>query len=230
MTTAPSTPTRSLLTRVLTAIAALMPARRGRAGAAPAAATFASQAQWARLAQAATRFFDARGLAPEHPGAPWPEAGARLLHKGQRRYLVHAAHWQAPRVDAATVQAVIRAVARHQATAGILLCAGDVFTPAARALARENAILLLDPRQLQPPQRAGDGAAAPAAKPAPSASRAGPASTLAAPLTLPPAPAPAPAAPRRPVLRPDHQVRGRRDFMPTVPIAPSELAAPRCAS
>ena len=226
MTTASAPPSPSLLARVAAALAAWLPARRARL-ARPGAAAGAS-AQWTQLAQLATRFFDVRGLAPEDPAQPWAEAGNRLLRKGPRRYLVHAAHWQAPRVDAATVQAVIRAVARHQATAGILLCAGDVFTPAARALARENAILLLDPRQLQPPQRAGDGAAAPAAKPAPSASRAGPASTLAAPLTLPPAPAP--AAPRRPVLRPDHQVRGRRDFMPTVPIAPSELAPPRCAS
>ena len=220
MTTAPSTPTRSLLTRVLTAIAALMPARRGRAGAAPAAATFASQAQWARLAQAATRFFDARGLAPEHPAEPWPEAGTRMLHKGQRRYLVHAGHWQASRVDAAAIQMVMSAVTRHRATAGILLCAGDVFTPAARALARENAVLLLDSSQLRPQPSAHEGPAAPAApRPASSAARATPAT-----VATPAAPQPAPAAPRRPVLRPDHEVRGRRDFMPTVPIAPGELA------
>lgn len=215
MSTTPSTSTRSLLARALAAVAALMRARGGRARR-PGGAT--TPTPWTHLAQLATRFFDARGLTPEHPAAPWREADSRMLHKGQRRYLVHAAHWQAPRVEASTVQAVMRAVAKHHATAGILLCAADVFTPAARALARENAILLLDPSQLRPQQRASEDAVHPAS----SASRAGP-STFAAPL----APQPAPAAPRRPVLRPDHEVRGRRDFMPTVPLTPGELATPR---
>lgn len=220
MTTALSTPARSLLTRVMAAIAALLPARRAPTGDAPTAAAPASQVQWAPLAQAATRFFDARGLAPEHPAEPWPEAGTRMLHKGQRRYLVHAGHWQASRVDAAAIQMVMSAVTRHRATAGILLCAGDVFTPAARALARENAVLLLDSSQLRPQPSAHEGPAAPAApRPASSAARATPAT-----VATPAAPQPAPAAPRRPVLRPDHEVRGRRDFMPTVPIAPGELA------
>ena len=147
MTTASAPPSPSLLARVAAALAAWLPARRARL-ARPGAAAGAS-AQWTQLAQLATRFFDVRGLAPEDPAQPWAEAGNRLLRKGPRRYLVHAAHWQAARVDAATVQAVLRAVAQQRATAGIVLCARDVFTPAARALARENAILLLEPGQLR---------------------------------------------------------------------------------
>ena len=217
MSTTPSTSTRSLLARALAAVAALMRARGGRARRPGGAAT---PTPWTHLAQLATRFFDARGLAPEHPAEPWPEAGTRMLHKGQRRYLVHAGHWQASRVDAAAIQMVMSAVTRHRATAGILLCAGDVFTPAARALARESAVLLLDSSQLRPQPSAHEGPAAPTApRPAPSAARATPAT-----VATPAAPQPAPAAPRRPVLRPDHEVRGRRDFMPTVPIAPGELA------
>ena len=222
MTTASAPPSPSLLARVAAALAAWLPARRARR-ARPVGATGAS-AQWTQLAQLATRFFDARGLAPEYPAQPWAEAGNRLLRKGPRRYLVHAAHWQAARVDAATVQAVLRAVAQQRATAGIVLCARDVFTPAARTLARENAILLLEPGQLRPlpPPRESAAPVAPVVPaPAVNAPRAAPAAVAAAA-----APRPLPAAPRRPVLRPDDEVRGRRDFMPTVPFTPDAAAAP----
>ena len=224
MTTAPATSSPSLLARVAAALAALMPARRARpARPARKDAAAGASAQWTQLAQLATRFFDARGLAPEHPAQSWPEAGNRLLRKGSRRYLVHAAHWRAARVDAAVVQAVMRAVAQQRATAGIVLCAGDVFTPAAHALARENAILLLEPGQLRPPPQPREDAAPVAPAPAVNAARATPAAAAAA---APAAPRPTPAAPRRPVLRPDDEVRGRRDFMPTVPYTPDEMAAP----
>ena len=220
MTTASAPPSPSLLARVAAALAAWLPARRARL-ARPGAAAGAS-AQWTQLAQLATRFFDVRGLAPKAPAQPWAGGGNRLLRKGPRRYLVHAAHWQAARVDAATVQAVLRAVAQQRATAGIVLCARDVFTPAARALARENAILLLEPSQLRPaPPRESTAPVAPV--PAASAMRPAPA-TVATPTTT--TPRPAPAAARRPVLRPDDEVRGRRDFMPTVPFTPDEVAAP----
>ena len=222
MTTASATSSPSLLARVAAAFAAWLPARRARLARPRPVGAAGASAQWTQLARQATQFFDARGLAPEYPAQPWPEAGNRLLRKGPRRYLVHAAHWQAARVDAATVQAVLRAVAQQRATAGIVLCARDVFTPAARALARENAILLLEPSQLRPaPPRESTAPVAPV--PAASAMRPAPA-TVATPTTT--TPRPAPAAARRPVLRPDDEVRGRRDFMPTVPFTPDEVAAP----
>lgn len=166
------------------------------------------RAQWAQLTRLATHFFEARGLRAEHPGAPWPMAGERVLRKGAHRYLVHAGQWRAQRVDAATVQALMRAVSEQDATAGILLCARSVLTPAARELARENAILLLEPSQLL------------ASAPKPGERR-----SVAAPLATgaQAAAAPQPAPARRPTLRPDHELGGRRDFLPTVPMSPSEV-------
>ncbi|MFT4193700.1 restriction endonuclease [Ottowia sp.] len=161
---------------------------------------------WPSLSRLAGRFFAERGLADLSPGQPWQEGAARVLRKGARTWVVHADQWQGAEVDAPAVSLLARDVARRGADGGILLCASDAFTPAARQLATQCGILLLDPSRL------GAGKEAPAAAvPAHNPAKA----TRPAPLAMP-----APVR-RVPVLRPDHEVRVRRDFQPTEPMAKS---------
>lgn len=160
---------------------------------------------WAQLSQLATRFFNAYGLLREPADdAPWTAGGDLVLQRGARRYLVHAGLWRASHIDAAAVQKLAGEIARRQAQGGMLLCARDVFTAAARQLARQRGILLLAPAQLEalPANAAPPKAAAVQPRPA----------------------SPAAHAPvRQPVLRPDHEVRAPRSFMPTVPMTDTDL-------
>ncbi|MFT3778907.1 MAG: restriction endonuclease [Ottowia sp.] len=170
---------------------------------------------WPSLSRLASRFFAERGLADLSPGQPWQEGAARTLRKGARTWVVHADQWQAAELDAPAVSLLARDVARRGADGGVLLCASDAFTPAARQLAAQCGILLLDSSRLR--GAAGKEAPVPAQRPA----RATPPlpATAAAPV---PAAAPAPVN-RVPVLRPDHEVRVRRDFQPTEPMARGAL-------
>ena len=200
---------------------------------------------WSRLTQMANWFFDAHGLVREGATRTWAAGQALLLHNESHRFLVQTKLWRARRVDAAAVQRLSREMARRGADRGMLLCAGDVFTAAARQLARRSGILLLEPQQLS---------SRPSAAPRPDArSQAATLSTLPPPAEPAPVRAEAPtvllslddAAPPRfefmptvpmskaerlaavaPVLRPDHEVaRGLCEFMPTVPSALSPSAA-----
>ena len=180
----------------------------------PQAVSTVEGTDWTGLVKQAARFFAQRGLMAERPLDTWSEAADLVLRKGARSYLVHARHWRAQRVDAPAVYLLIREVARCRADGGILLCARDAFTPAARQLAQQNGMLLLDSARMQREPRAAD---APAARPA--------VATTSRPAILAdharPAPSPAslPVSLKVSLLRAEHGTRGvRRGFMPTVPM------------
>lgn len=128
--------------------------RRRTAVQRPGAAT-----EWARLVRQADQFFDAHGLAGRDPAQAWNPAQDLLLHRDRHACLVRARLWRARQVDAAAVQQLARDVARVGANRGILLCARDVFTPAAHQLARQQRIMLLDPTHM--PTQAAPHAAVP---------------------------------------------------------------------
>lgn len=177
---------------------------------------------WAGLVKEAARFFTQRGLVAERPLDTWPEAADLVVRKGARSYLVHARHWRAVRVDAPAVYLLIREVARCRADGGILLCARDAFTPAARQLARQNGMLLLDSARMQREPRAAD---APVARP--SAATTSRPATLAHHARSMPSPSPSPVALKVSLLRAEHGTRGaRRGFMPTVPMDINDVPPP----
>ena len=199
---------------------------RMRSGAGVARGSAAAHSAWSQLTERAADFFDLHGLVSEQAAASWREGGALVLRKGERRYLLHARHWKATRVDAPAVYELMRDVQQRGAEGGILLCARDAFTPVARQLARQNGMLLLDATQLHAaaPRQATKRPPARGQTPSP------PASTPAAPQALRATPEPAKkpptasVAPPRPQLRPDDAIRGPRPFMPTVPMDPADLS------
>jgi len=151
----------SLLALVALAFGILAwPASR-RTGAAPRRPT--STVDWQRLSQMANWFFDAHGLVRDKASRSWAPGASLMLHNGSHRFLVQTKQWRARQVDAAAVQRLSRELARRKIDRGVMLCAGDVFTPAARQLARRSGILLLDPSQLHSRSGAVRSAAAPRA-------------------------------------------------------------------
>lgn len=174
---------------------------------------------WPRLARLSAQFFEAHGLEGFDPQQRWDPARDLVLQRERHGCLVRARLWRARQVDAAAVQQLARDAARVGASRGILLCAHDVFTPAARQLARQQGVLLLDAAHM--PTRSTPRAA-PAATPA-SASRLagleapGPRAAVAA----------APAAAAAALLRSEGAHRARRSFQPTEPLETQsgELAA-----
>lgn len=198
----------SLLALVALAFGILAwPASR-RTGAAPRRPT--STVDWQRLSQMANWFFDAHGLVRDKASRSWAPGASLTLHNGSHRFLVQTKQWRARQVDAAAVQRLSRELARRKIDRGVMLCAGDVFTPAARQLARRSGILLLDPSQLHSRSGAVRSAAAPRA-PVPE--------PVEAPVAMPAAAAP------QPVLRPDEELPTRFEFMPTAPMSRAERAA-----
>ncbi|HPP98662.1 MAG TPA: restriction endonuclease [Ottowia sp.] len=198
----------SLLALVALAFGILAwPASR-RTGAAPRRPT--STVDWQRLSQMANWFFDAHGLVRDKASRSWAPGASLTLHNGSHRFLVQTKQWRARQVDAAAVQRLSRELARRKIDRGVMLCAGDVFTPAARQLARRSGILLLDPSQLHSRSGAVRSAAAPRA-PVPE--------PVEAPVAMPAAAAP------QPVLRPDEELPTRFEFMPTAPMSRAEQAA-----
>ncbi|HMN19959.1 MAG TPA: restriction endonuclease [Ottowia sp.] len=158
---------------------------------------------WPRMARLSGQFFEAHGLAGFDPQAPWEPARDLVLHRDRHACVVRARLWRARQVDAAAVQQLVRDVAGAGASRGILLCAHDVFTPAARQLARQQGILLLDATHM--PTRATPRTAPAQAPVRPSAPGESAGSAPAAPATAP-------------LLRSAHAVRGRRQFQPTEPL------------
>ena len=174
----------------------------------------ADHSAWMDLSHQATQFFEKRGLSAPPDAAPWMPQTDRWLHKGPRKYLIQARYWQATAVDVPEVQALLKTMKRQGASGGVLVCGADVFTPAARTVARSNAIMLLEPLMWRAatPRRS-----APMPMPrAASAPRAPTATSLAH--------AAATSKPPGPVLRPDHEVPVRRDFAPTQPLSSAERA------
>lgn len=170
---------------------------------APAGGGSTPSLDWTELASLASRFFEAHGMTGPSLDAQWHPTRDLLLRRDRQAYLVRARLWRASQVDAAAVQLLVRDAVRQGAARGILLCARNVYTPAARQLARQHGVLLLDPVQLQVrPASKVDAAAVRA--PVPEPVQASPAATA----------SPAPVA--KPLLRPEHEVRRRRrQFAPT---------------
>ena len=197
----------SLLALVALAFGILAwPASR-RTGAATRRPT--STVDWQRLSQMANWFFDAHGLVRDKASRSWAPGASLMLHNGSHRFLVQTKQWRARQVDAAAVQRLSRELARRKIDRGVMLCAGDVFTPAAQQLARRSGILLLDPSQLHSRPGAVRSAAAPR-PPVPE--------PVEAPVAVPA------AAAQQPVLRPDEELPTRFEFMPTAPMSRAERA------
>ncbi|MFV0679273.1 restriction endonuclease [Ottowia sp.] len=169
---------------------------------------------WTQLSRHATLFFEKRGLHSAASTSAWTPNADHWLHKGPRKYLVHARYWQASMVDEAEVRSFIKTIRQHNANGGVLLCSADVFTPAARAVAKGHSIMLLEPAAWIGASRHAQATRVAQA----AASRTGPASVL------PAEAATTNAQPIGPTLRPDHEVRARRDFEPTQPLSKAERA------
>jgi restriction system protein len=82
-----------------------------------------------------------------------------LLRRGGRRTLVHGRHWRRPVVDADPVRRLGDAVDARRGDAGVLVTCGR-FTRAARVLARQRAVALVDGRRLYAMVARTDGALA----------------------------------------------------------------------